>query len=78
MATVSDDDDGRTAPVVPIRSLERVRQRRRRHVREALIDSRAWIVAGLEGAIPLDEAVCEAAHSLRSAEREVLKASIEA
>jgi len=49
---------------------------RRREVRSALEDARLWIVAGLEGSCPLEEAVAGADQALQPAVRETLKASL--
>ncbi len=58
------------------RGSQRWQAARRREVRAALEEARLWIVAGLEGACPLEEAVAGADQALWPAVREALKASL--
>ncbi len=72
-----DAHDGGAA-VLPMgrRLWDRQQDRRRALVRDALLDAREWIIAGLEGEIPLAEAVCEADHALSPAMREILQSEL--
>ena len=49
---------------------------RRAVVRASLLDARSWIVAGLEGAVTLEEATSSAVLALGPAHYEVLRSSL--
>lgn len=70
-----------TRNVVAIGAGARRRQASRQDASRAavlasLLDARAWIVAGLEGAVSLEEATASAVLALAPAHREVLRASL--
>ena len=68
-------DSGRVVSIDVAKYGPRHQAVRRERVREALIDARSWITAGLEGAA-LEEAVTEARLSLSPAILETLEAAL--
>jgi hypothetical protein len=58
------------------RSGRRRQDARQAVVRASLVEARAWIVAGLEGAVSLEEATASAVVALSPAHREVLRSAL--
>lgn len=64
------------ARILPIRSVNRRERERRRQAEAAMREAIKHLVAGINGRVPLHDAIFEADHALRPAVREACKRAI--